>query len=152
MIENIKSFFLILGTGIVAGICYGLALALALIFAKHHPIWAFFLTAIVLLGLLRRLKKHWRERNWLAFFITFPFAYLCVGLPASLIWLAIVVDRYDLTFDFVDKLIFASSTIFGLIFGVFYCLTTQIWCNSRLAKTIAQIKHGARIITNLNED
>lgn len=152
MIEKIKSFFLILGTGIVAGICYGLAVGLCLFFAKHHPIWAFFLTAIVLLGLLQRLKKHWREGNWLAFFITFPFAYLCIGLPASLIWLAIVVDRYEISFDMVDKLIFAFSTIFGLIFGAVYLLTTQVWQNSRLAKTIVQIKRGARIITNLNED
>ena len=129
-----------------------MALGLCLVFAKHHPIWAFFLTAVVSLGLMQRLKKHWRERNWLAFFITFPFAFFCIGLPASLVWLAIVVDTYEISFDIVDQLLFGFSTIFGLIFGAVYFLTTQIWQNSRLAKTIVQIKRGARIITNLNED
>jgi hypothetical protein len=152
MSEAIKSFFLILGSGIVVGVCYGLAFGLCLFFAKHHPIWAFFLTAMVLLGLLQRLRKHWREKNWLAFFITFPFAYLCIGLPAALVWLAIVINSYEISFDLADQLIFGFSLIFGLIFGVFYFLITQIWQNSRAAKTIIQIKRGARIITNLNED
>jgi len=150
--ERIKSFFKILGTGIAAGICWGLILGLTLIFAKHHPFWAFFLTAAVSLALLQRLKKHWRARNWLPFFITFPVAFFCVNFPASMLWIAMTNTPNDAILDFTDKLIFLFAFSLTLTLTPFYFLVTKFWQESRLARAIKQTKRGARVITNLNED
>ena len=149
---RIKSFFKILGTGIAAGICWGLILGLTLIFAKHHPFWALFLMAAVSLALFKRLKKHWRARNWLPFFITFPVAFFCVGFPASLLWIAMTSQPSDAILDFTDALIFLFSFLFAITFCTFYFVVTKFWRDSRLARAIEQTKRGARIITNLNED
>ena len=150
--ERIKSFFKILGTGIAVGICWGLIFGLTLIFAKHHPFWSLLLTVAVSLVLLQRLKKHWRERNWLPFFITFPVAFFCVSFPGSLLWIALTDVPNEAILDFTDKLIFLFSFLLTLSLTPFYFLVTQFWRDSRLARVIEQIKRGSRVITNLNED